>query len=196
MKYTCCMCGEPTDNEEEMCDKCKIEYGYVERKKCIFCGKEIEQDKTVCTGCEKAYETMLFQQKQEKKRKKEEAEQKNPLNMMYCTDCGKKISRSAMFCPNCGRPFKENQKKEEKVVLENSALRAVCYVTDIISFCICGGVLVPLFWGIGFAIYCSGVDQSKYDIDFYKELRNQNFIMAVVIVIFYMIALVLGLFDN
>ena len=32
-------------------------------------------------------------------------------NLMYCTDCGKAISKNAEFCVNCGAP---NPKKSNK----------------------------------------------------------------------------------
>lgn len=180
MKYICCMCDEPTDNEEEMCDKCKIEYGYVERKKCMFCGKEIEPDMTVCANCEKAYKIMLSQQHRQNETIAEKAETKQ--GEMFCINCGKKIEQSVLFCPHCGYSYKKELPKE-KVIKAEPAIRALCYIVNIILLVfgsgVIGGLIAPVVWGIGFSIYCYTADETKYDVSYYETLRNENFAFAI-----------------
>lgn len=164
MKYTCCMCGKDTDNEEEMCDQCKTEYGYVEREK--ISNKPVKDNLDLEPKIISKTENEIKNQKPVQN-----------ANLMYCPDCGNQISKAALQCPHCGHPFK---KEEEKIIKKNPAVKAICYITVVLGFCFVGGALIPLFWGIGFAIYCLGIDKSKYDISYYRSLRTETLICAII----------------
>lgn len=111
-------------------------------------------------------------------------------NMMFCPDCGNQISRQAMQCPHCGHPFKSNM-PDDLIYLENRAIRIICIITLVISFFIPGGIIVPIIWGSGFAIYLSGVDQAIYDASYYKTMRNECFTFALVMLVIYLIGFLL-----
>lgn len=163
--YICNKCGKETFNSDMICDECKE------------IGKPKIQEK------EKETKTVTYQNKEEKQENKVKTEEKNSTintNLMYCPDCGKVISRNALSCPNCGCVIRKEEPK--RIVKRNGAVRFFCYLTSVIGFFILGAIPC-LIWGIIFALYCSGVDETKYDIDYYKSLRKECFIAALVIFI-------------
>ena len=44
----------------------------------------------------------------------EKDDKKLPEGMMYCSECGKSISKDVTFCPHCGKSFEEEKNVEEK----------------------------------------------------------------------------------
>lgn len=100
----------------------------------------------------------------------------NNPNLISCPDCDKKISINAIQCPNCGRPMIEN-----RVIIEKKShlLRFFNYLTVFLLFPF--GAIVPILWGIGYTVYCMCANEEKYDITYYKRLRVENFVLAIVV---------------
>lgn len=166
--YICNKCGKETTNPDMICNDCKPK----EEKKAETKKENIEVTKEIKTE-EKEIQTT--------------AKNMN-TNLMYCPDCGNKISRNALKCPHCGCPFDkkddEKEQKKEKVLLKDNGVKAVSYITTVIGYLLSSvifgiGCLVPLCWLIYFCVYVSGKDGRKYDLSWYIKLRNEFIILTI-----------------
>lgn len=83
------------------------------------------------------------------------------------------------------------KEKPKRIVKRNGFVRFICYATSILGFFVLGAI-PALVWGIIFAIYCSGVDETRYNIDYYKSLRRECFIAAIVIFVVNLVLIVLS----
>lgn len=154
---------------------------------CNKCGKETFNPDMVCDNCRpiKEEEKVIKKKNEESASVSENKELENVnTNLMFCPDCGKKISRSAITCPNCGHPF-EVKREEKKVVLKSGGIKAISYITTLIgyalSFKILGiGCIIPLAWFLYFCLYVSDKDKEKYDVTYFINLRNE-FIMLTIL---------------
>lgn len=169
---------------------------------CNKCGKETFNSDMICDNCKTKKEIKQVLQTKEKdhKQKSKDISRDGPENgnqdelrktmnnnLMFCPDCGNKISRNALQCPHCGCPFeKKEEKKEEKekVLLKDNGVKAVSYITTVFGYFLSSvvfgiGCLIPLCWLIYLCVYVSGKDGNKYDMSWYIKLRNEFIILTI-----------------
>ena len=155
---------------------------------CNKCGKETQNPSMICDFCNSNSEIEINSDRQYaedrlkniiKEKQKEDKENKfiENANLMFCSDCGNKISKNALQCPHCGKPY-----IKEKDVLKSPVIKFISDVTIVISFFIPYGLIIPIIWGIGFLIYYWGGDKEKYNLDYYKNASKQSFISAIIII--------------
>lgn len=173
--YICNKCGRETPNPDMLCDDCRPKKPEAE--------KEVTEQKKVVLD-----ETKQSQQKEDKMQNNDTNQN---TNLMYCPDCGNKISRNALQCPHCGCPFerdkKDNEKEEyekEKVLIKHNDVKAISYITTVVGYILSAfifgiGFLIPLCWLIYFCVFISGKDKNKYDLSWYIKLRNEFIILTI-----------------
>lgn len=173
--YICNKCGKETFNSDMTCDECK---------------SKSDKDSVVVDDIERNIEkkTSILYERKENKEENGGSDAIRNRNLMHCVDCGSIISRSALSCPKCGHPYATAEK--EKKLLRNRSVEVINIVTVIIGIFFCGGFIVPFVWGIGYAIYCSGIDKEKYNISHYKKLVAENLILALMALVVAMLFLV------
>lgn len=168
--YICNKCGEETFNPDMICDNCKPKKEEI---------KQVTQEK----------EEKEVKQKNERKDgveygNQDESRETTNTNLMFCPDCGKKISRSATSCPNCGHPFEQKKKEEKKVILKSGGTKAISYITTLIGYALSFkifwiGFIIPLAWFLYFCLYVSDKDKDKYDVTYFIKLRNEFIILMI-----------------
>lgn len=171
--YICNKCGRETFNPDMICDNCKAKKE-IQEKKIEY---EKPQPKKIETKVKEGpkIETVIEVEK--------ELTEMN-TNLMYCPECGKKISRNALQCPNCGRPFESNIRRKEKIVLKSGGIKAVAYITTLLGYALSGiifliGFIIPLAWFLYFCLYVSDKDKEKYDVTYFVKLRNEYIILMI-----------------
>lgn len=55
--------------------------------------------------------------------------QKNDQNLIFCVDCGKKVSRNAPYCPHCGTPV--NPVKQPEKQTQSAFFKTINFLSDI-----------------------------------------------------------------
>ena len=109
---------------------------------------------------------------------------------MFCRKCGSELIEGNAYCGKCGAPISELSTPQtpfvqaEKIVLKNSWIKFLAYISTIVSYFLSGsffgiGFLVPFAWFIYFCFYVSDKDKATYDVSYFAKLRNEFIILSL-----------------